>query len=134
MEKYVVMRKTHLFLSMFMFMFMFVMSLNVQAQTTINVAITLDNDTQKIVNAWRNSQCKTKDADNKCIALEYDTLKDLIKSVVSNAINSQISTASQWALDNNDASLPGSVVKAVAAKQAADATITVIKQSKATVQ
>lgn len=104
------------------------------AQTTINVSVTLDDNTQKIVNAWRKTQCATTDANNTCIALKYDTLKVLISSLVAEAMNKQIADAGQWAIDNNDASLPASVTKAIGSVTSAQATIKATKEAKATVQ
>lgn len=104
------------------------------AQTTISVSITLDSDTQKIVNAWRNAQCETKDVNNVCIALKYDTLKKLLASVVADAVNKQIADAGQWAVDTNDPSLPAAVTKAIASVTTATAAIKATKEAKATVQ
>lgn len=104
------------------------------AQTTVSVSITLDDNTQKIVNSWRKAQCATVDEKGACIALRYETLKSLISAIVADAVNARIATAGQWAVETKDSSLPAAVTKAIDSVTTATATITATKQAKAIVQ
>lgn len=108
----------------------------VSAQTTINVSVTVDDATKKILNAWIESDvnCATKDSKNACIAHKYANLKALISRVAADAVNSTITTAAQWAIDANDPSLPNSVTNAINSATSATATIRATKEAKASVQ
>ena len=105
----------------------FALSAIATAQTSITVTITVPSAVAPIVDAYRKTLCNAKDAVGNCVAPTYADLKTMVTQVLTDAINGICQTAAQWAIDNNDASLPASAKTAIANKGSAQATIDAAK-------
>lgn len=86
------------------------------AQTTITVQITVPTVAGPVASAWLLANCPSPLVASACPV----TVQQYVKSVVAQAIQAQLQSMLQWAIANNDASLPNLVKTAITNKQSSD--------------
>ena len=96
---------------------------------TINLTVTISAEDAKLLEAYRQTQCETKDAVGACLSYKWATVKDMLVAAVSEALTGKFEAATTWAIDAKSAALPEALGKAASSLDTAKTGVEAAKKA-----